>query len=203
MPRSSKERREDLFLLIKEFGYVAWMPCTFCERHGWGDRCKVMDGYNRCAECTRRGRSCDVSGTPQSAGKRHSCPRRCVCLTLVVSRIIAEKRRLESAEEAAENELDELQKKVAESHARLRRLRRQRREVSKKGRDMVTRGFRSLDELEAKEREEAEVIAEVQSFGGFGVIDWSCLGDPLTAPGAPEPFAIPCDESSATGVGSS
>ena len=47
---------------------------------------------------------------------------------------------------------------------------------------MVRRGLRSLDELEESERAESEALVEVQSLGGFGVADWSTLGEPFTVP---------------------
>lgn len=110
----------------------------------------------------------------------------CDLLTLVATRLMAEKRRIESEEDSVETELLALQQQVNERIARLTRLRKQKKMVVSKGHDMIRRGLRSLDELEEAERQEADAVIDVQSFGGFGVIDWSSL----ELPSAPSPPVV-------------
>ena len=102
---------------------------------------------------------------------------------VLANRLVAEKRRIEKEEELAEEELLELQRQMSVLHqsvnerfARLARLRQQKRLVKTKGVDMIRRGLKSLDELEEVERCESEAVIDVQSSGGFGVVDWNAVG---------------------------
>jgi hypothetical protein len=118
-----------------------------------------------------------------------SRPYPCFLLTVaIVNRLVAEKRRLESEEEAAEESLLQLQRDLNERIARLTRLRKQKKALVTRGHEMISRGMRSLDELEAAEKDEAEAVIGVQAMGGFGVVDWNAVGaldDFLTSdPGA-------------------
>lgn len=108
----------------------------------------------------------------------------CSCFALFLayadraaSRLTAEKRRLESEEEQAEEELIELQQQMNERLSRLMRLRRQRKQLQERGVEMVRRGLRSLDELDEAERQEADAVIEVQAHGGVDAIDWSTMFD--------------------------
>ena len=99
-----------------------------------------------------------------------------------MNRFIAEKRRIEREEKATEEALLVLQKQMeeqgrllAEKISRLSRLRKQKEVILSKGKDMVIRGLRDLDELERVEREESEVVVDVQASGGADVIDWSAV----------------------------
>ena len=106
----------------------------------------------------------------------------------VVQRIVFESKRLDQAEEEAEEDLERreaellaAQDKVRESLSRLRRLRKQKRLVVTKGHDMIRRGLDSLDELE---RVEAEESAAVEAVPPAEVVeeevDWAAiLGEPL------------------------
>jgi hypothetical protein len=171
--RSRKSiQRDNLYRLIVATGFDV-MPCSFCSsRHL---KCRMTEEHSRCAECVRRGRSCDAAGVP----------------LVSVNRIIDEKRRIEREEEEVESELLHLQQQVAERFARLARLRRQRKTIVSKGHEMVRRGLRSLDSLEEAEREESEAVVAVQSSGGFGVVDWNAVfGDDFIGPDLPEPSAV-------------
>lgn len=86
----------------------------------------------------------------------------------------------------AQESLLNRQRELNERLATLGRLRQQRREVANRGREMIRRGFQSLDELESAERvEEDEInrsVAEasesalaLQSGGAFGVVDWGSM----------------------------
>lgn len=89
--------------------------------------------------------------------------------------MISEKRRLEKQEDETEAELLVLQQQLVEKISKLTRLRRQKKKVVSRGHAMVRRGFQSLDELEAAEREESEAVVDVQALGGFDVIDWNAV----------------------------
>jgi hypothetical protein len=83
---------------------------------------------------------------------------------------------LDQRELDEEARLEVLQRQVTESQNRLKRFRSQKRVLHDKGAKMVNRGLKSLDELEERERQEAEAAIAVQVSGGFGVVDWSSLG---------------------------
>jgi hypothetical protein len=93
----------------------------------------------------------------------------------VAARLISEKRRLEKQEDETEAELLALQQQLVEKISKLTRLRRLKKKVISRGHAMVRRGFQSLDELEEAEREESEVVVDVQALGGFDVIDWNAV----------------------------
>lgn len=172
--RSKKtEQRNVLYALIEETGFEV-MPCSFCEAKSLS--CKMIDGVSRCSECVRRGRSCDGTGVSVSTGERLRVP---FCFPVgligVAARLISEKRRLEKQEDETEAELLALQQQLVEKISKLTRLRRQKKKVISRGHAMVRRGFQSLDELEEAEREESEVVVDVQALGGFDVIDWNAV----------------------------
>lgn len=100
----------------------------------------------------------------------------------IANRIIAEKRRIEREEEATEEALlrsrealEAAQKEIADSLDRLARLRKQRNQVISRGEELVRRGARSLDELDAVERADSEAVVAVQSLVHTDLIDWSSL----------------------------
>lgn len=113
----------------------------------------------------------------------------CFADLFLVSRIVAEAKRIDAEEEVAENDFRERRRLMAEkqellrraqqdldeSLARLDRLRKQKRQIFSKGREMTVRAARDLDELEELDRRDSEVATSVQSLGGFGVIDWSAV----------------------------
>ncbi len=80
-----------------------------------------------------------------------------------MDRITLEHRRLEREEEVAEEELLAAQRLTSERTARLVRLRKQKRLLREKGKVMVERGLKDLDELEAAEKAEATATVQVPS----------------------------------------
>jgi hypothetical protein len=101
-------------------------------------------------------------------------------LPYLVTKILRESKRLEKAEEVAEESLRErrvrllqAQKDLEESLARLDRLRRTKRSLVTRGAEMVSRGLESLDELEELERQESGVVVGSQVNGVF---DWDAVG---------------------------
>jgi hypothetical protein len=106
-----------------------------------------------------------------------------------VSRFIQEKRRIEREEKVTEGDLlvlqrqmEENQRQLSEKLSRLARLRRQKEVILSKGKEMVIRGLKDLDELEQVEQAEMEAVIDVQAQGAVGVIDWSTvLGESLVA----------------------
>ncbi|TPX17587.1 uncharacterized protein E0L32_012121 [Thyridium curvatum] len=156
--RKSKKtiQRASLVALIESCGMEV-KECSFCARHKL--KCVMMEGNSRCNHCVRRGRSCDNAPLGPSA-----------------SRLLSEKRRLEAAEKTTEAELLEAQRLLNEKLARLMRLRMQKESLISRGKEMVRRGLEDLDALDEVERRESDAVLEVQSSGGFDVIDWGTVG---------------------------
>ncbi|KAL0932391.1 uncharacterized protein CTRU02_213344 [Colletotrichum truncatum] len=130
------------------------MPCSYCRSAG--KRCKLLPGGEVCGECTCLGQSCDAAADA-------------VC---ALDRLLDEAARLEDAEVAEEEVLRKkaaalraAQAELDESMARLDRLRKQKRMVFRKGREVT------------EEEPVASPVSEVQSMGGFGVIDLDSILD--------------------------
>lgn len=131
------EERHDLADHINTLG-VEMLPCSNCEKK---DRtCVVSDGSGRCGECVRRGVKCDVEGIPASEWRT----------------LDREEHRIETAEMVAEESLRRAQQQMTEAVNRLSRLRQQKKLLKTRGRDLLARGLKSLDELEALEEKEKE-----------------------------------------------
>lgn len=176
-------RRHRLADLIASRGFDV-MPCSRCLDRGL--RCQMAEHHSsKCSECVRAGRPCDGQGVALNS---------CECgiflvvsrmLTCTVSRIVSESRRLDSAEESAEQlllqrraALRKAQAEMDEALDRLERLRRQKRQLQSKGKEMVQRGLSSLDELEEVERQESEVLSAVHGFQGVDLLSPGFLLDP-------------------------
>lgn len=69
VPKSSTDYRKAAIIVIETIGVLV-MPCSFCDSRGLP--CKMATGYNKCLECTRRGRTCDGNGISLAAGERFS-----------------------------------------------------------------------------------------------------------------------------------
>jgi hypothetical protein len=128
----AKKRKESKALAsrIKCTGFEMFL-CSNCERGN--KKCLVSDKENssRCSECVLRGASCDVKGV--LVGKWHT--------------LEAEEARIKAEKETAF-------RLVCENMSCIERLERQQEFLKSKGKDMVCRGLKTLDELEeAKERE--------------------------------------------------
>jgi hypothetical protein len=130
--RPSQARREELAERICATGFDM-LPCSSCERNNRSCVLSSEEGSGRCSECVRRGVKCDVEGIP--VGDWRSLAR--------------EEARLK-AEEAAAFQL------MRDSMARVERLKKQQEFLKKKGVDMLRRGLRTMDELEAVEEREKQ-----------------------------------------------
>jgi hypothetical protein len=169
--KSKSEQRARLAASIDLVGLVVEMPCSWCFEKKLD--CKMMEGVTRCAECVRRGRSCDGLGVPFDA---RTCPSPFLCFALVltcllVEKVLAESRRLDREEDEAteilshtqsrlgvlRSELADLEGQSSASVARLARIRKQRRLLVSKGAKMVNRGIANLDLLEEEEDREHHV----------------------------------------------
>ena len=134
-PLKKTKERHRLIALINSFS-VDVMPCTFCS-----DRslyCRIIEGVSRYKEYVRRSRSYDSVLDASS-----------------VQKILSAEERLKLEEEQTEEKLLTAQQALNEAVSRLLRIRKQRTSLKTRGVDIARRGTNSLDELDAKEREEA------------------------------------------------
>ena len=177
-PSKKTEERHRLVALIDSFG-VDIMPCSFCNDRGLS--CRMMEGVSRCKECVRRGRSCD--GVLEASS---------------VQKILSAEERLKLEEEQTEAKLLAAQQALNEAVSRLLRIRKQRASLKTRGVEMARRCASSLDELDAKEREEAEAVIGVQAAGVVDAIDWSAVfkADPALSSWAAESPSAPVASSS-------
>ena len=194
--RSRKSlERSALAESIDLLGTVVDMPCSFCfKRHL---DCRMSEGVSRCAECVKRGRSCDGTLVASS-----------------LTRLLAEQRKLESDEEATgeevlalHNRLSELQSQLATAVSRLSRIRKIRKKVKERSSELLRRGMQELDKedgvLPALDAHEQWVTRDLQSFGVPEDVDWSSLGlgdfsdvGPLVSDGSPS--AAPANAASSS-----
>ncbi|KAF4463893.1 hypothetical protein FALBO_9280 [Fusarium albosuccineum] len=141
----------------------AAMPCTYCFKHKV-DCCFDDSGRSdRCKECIRRGRSCDVN------------------------KLVEQQEKLEAEEEEAgdrvlvlHTQLAELQSSLAEAVSRLQRIRKIKKKVKERGADLFERGMQELDQedniLPALDSHEDWVVRDLHSLGVPNEVDWSGLG---------------------------
>lgn len=98
----------------------------------------------------------------------------------VVTRVLAEQKRIEDAEVETEEALLALQTQLQTTVGRLARLRRQKRLLKERGSELFRRGVQSMDELDSENRrveEEAlRVTSHTQSLGAEVPMDWNSLG---------------------------
>ncbi|EXK43533.1 hypothetical protein FOXG_18863 [Fusarium oxysporum f. sp. lycopersici 4287] len=135
------------------------MPYSYCCSHHL--QCMMKPGNDVCEEYTRQDRPCDGKGISLTEAD---------CL-------VQAKKRIEAAEEATEEELLDLQRRLNERLSRLIRLRRQKRHIETRRQEMLEKGFQSIDELEESERQESEAVVDARSAGAAYVIDWSTILD--------------------------
>jgi hypothetical protein len=120
---------------------VEMFPCSNCMKHKRPCVCSDTSSSKRCGECVRRGIKCDVEGIPVSDWDT----------------LDREEYRLETAEMVAEESLRKAQEQMNLALNRLARLKKQKRFLRERGKDMLTRGLKTLDELdEAEEKEKQE-----------------------------------------------
>jgi hypothetical protein len=119
-------------------------PCSRCEKRN--TKCVVSDKENssRYSECVLRKASCDAKGIPVSKWQALELETNC----------------LEHEKEVAFAQLEAAQRSALESAARIRRLKKQEKFLKSKGKDMVRRGLKTLDELEEVEEKERQMETE-------------------------------------------
>jgi hypothetical protein len=135
-PGKKRKESEALASRIERTGFEMF-PCSNCERGN--KKCLVSDKENsgRCSECVLRGAKCDVEGIP-----------------------VGEWRSLEREEERLRFEKDKALRLMSETTARILRLEKQQEFLKSKGRDMLRRGLKTLDELEEAEAKEKQMEEE-------------------------------------------
>jgi hypothetical protein len=108
-----------------------------------GRKCIVADEKSsRCSECVRQGKACDVAGPSMSDW------------------------------DALDRQEEKLDQEEEEAHMKIIRIKKQKKLLRARRKEMVRRGLRTLDELDAaerketeqKEREEAEQLALAQTI---------------------------------------
>ena len=189
----NKEYRAVKSEYIRSFGFES-VPCSRC--FDTSNRCFVVDGINRCDGCFLSGRACDCPRVAMSSRMLAPSFWSALVLTfLVVQRINSELKRLEEEEARAEALMEERQRQLNESLARISRLRKMQRMLKSKGVEMIRRDLSSMEELEEEERKEAEekarkeelervqrqeqeALAQMQQACSTEVFNWS--GVPLS-----------------------
>jgi hypothetical protein len=134
MPQKSRKTLKYLHLTdsIAKFGFDV-MPYSFCK--GKGFRYKIIERSSRYAECTRRGRSYNASGTAIAHYILFSSIFSGIFMLifLLVPHLGREADRLEQAEETTEIQLLRAQQKVNKAIIRLSRIYRQKRLLRERG----------------------------------------------------------------------
>jgi hypothetical protein len=139
MSADAIRKKREQFALGKRIDKIGFemSPCSFCEKNGFS--CVVATSESgRCSSCARRGRRCDVEGIP--VGDWDTLER--------------EESRLDAAETIAEDTLRKAQQEASEALNRLSRLRKQKQFLRNRAADMLRRGLKTMDELEAEEAKE-------------------------------------------------
>ena len=137
--RKFKER-EELHKRIEHHG-IEMSPCSYCLKHN--KKCIVSDSSTRCGECARFGKKCDVAG-PSAA----------------------EWQALEREEKRLQTEKEEAFASLAASMAKLQRVEKTQRLLKTRAGEMLRRGLKTMDELDAaEEAERASAPALVSPSG--------------------------------------
>ena len=157
-----KENRESLYRRVLRNGFV--MPsCSRCRKDP-RRVCVVSSDSDRCAECIRAGGSvkCDVWGPSKSDW----------------AALEKTEKDLADAWAEAQAEQQRLFERLSAQQAKLMRLNKQREMFRARAAEMLRRGLKSLDELDAVEAEEALRGDEalLQTLTPAGSAD--ALGDP-------------------------
>jgi len=138
--RKIKENQDNLLSRILRDGIV--MPsCTRCRKDP-RRVCVVATDSDRCAECVRAGGNvlCDVWGPTKSEWRA----------------LERTEKELARAWEEAQRDQQRLFEQLASQQAKLLRINKQREMFRARAGEMLRRGLRSLDELDAAEKEEEE-----------------------------------------------
>ncbi|KAA6408822.1 MAG: hypothetical protein FRX48_07166 [Lasallia pustulata] len=153
-------RRSRLADRIAKFGVLAMRPCRRCVTGG--RECLTSPESDRCSACVRSGVSCDLAISPAE-----------------LDRVEEELLRLRKEKEDVSVRKRELK---AELRAKKERLRKQIAFLEKRQADLIRTELQNIEELEADERRERELEAQVAtlsptSFEPFVVPDdWLAVG---------------------------
>ena len=134
-------------------------PCSLCSKHD--RKCIVSDDGSRCSECTRRGKKCDAKG-PSLADWE--------ALDREENRLRREREEtstllMESVTKTSALLMESVTK-VQEAAAKLQRLEKTQRLWKTRAKEMLRRGLKTMDELDAaEEAERASVPAPVNPSG--------------------------------------
>lgn len=123
-----RKEREDLSLRIERSG-IDMIPCSECDKHD--RRCVVAKDSKKCSSCVSLGIKCDAE----------------TILPL-------DWRSVEREEDRLEAEILRTQQVLAENSAKAARLFKQRTQLRSRAREMLRRGLKTLDELDAVEEKE-------------------------------------------------
>ena len=173
--RDTTAERKTLLSHIDKFGSFDTMPCIPCFRRKVP--CRMAENSSRCLECVRVSRACDGVLVGGSLERTHAA----------LERIEAQADEAEDQLASAQQKALEAHREAAEALARLTRLRQQKRYLRDRGNDLFARGMEGLDELDQINSDlnsfgefdvqvlESESVENVQSVGGFGVVDWNAI----------------------------
>jgi hypothetical protein len=185
------QQRKELAAAILSFGSFADMPCTWCFRSG--KTCLMSEDSSRCAECVRRGRSCDGMFDVSSCKCFFPVLPRYFSNSSTVARANAAHDKVAKEAEEAEGAVLLLQEQMNQAFARLSRLREQKKFLHEKRMEMFRRGMQELDEEDGIEeqrntQEEVEALGIVEASGG--VVDWSTVDFLNLGPGPADPGSL-------------
>ena len=135
-PAKKRKESEALASRIKRTSFEMFL-CSSYERRN--KRCLVSDKENsgRCSECVLRGASCDVEGV-----------------------LVSEQRVLEAEEACIKAKKETAFRLVCENMSCIERLEKQQEFLKSKGRDIVRRGLKTLNELEEVKEKERQIETE-------------------------------------------
>ena len=144
-PERSKKTRSRLDLYAQASRGIKMSPCTRCQKKG--TKCYVTSSSLRCAKCIKAGGGvkCNVYGPLPSEW----------------ALLDREESKLDASLRKTQEEQQQLFSHLAELQAKILRLNKQREMFRARAAEMLRRGLKSLDELDAVE--EAERLAEVQT----------------------------------------
>ena len=142
-PAKKRKESEALASRIKRTGFEMF-PCSGYEKRNL--KCVVSNKENsgRCSECVLQGASCDVEGIPVREQRALELETDC----------------LERESEAASWLLQEGLRIAQENSAYLACLEKQKKFLRSKGKDMVCRGLKTLDELEEVKEKKRQIELE-------------------------------------------
>src|SRR5271166_6090664 len=127
---------------------IEMSPCSLCSKHD--RKCIISDDGSRCSECTRRGKKCDAKGPSLADWEA----------------LDREENRLRREREETSTLLMESVTKLQEAAAKLQRLKKTQRLWKTRAREMLRRGLKTMDELDAAEA--AERLSESASVNPSG-----------------------------------